>query len=375
MQNEPLLANISIAGRKHRERNIPCEDASIAVTSNGVSVVCVADGAGGSKYTHAGYGSKAIVKCISDLLTQHFDAIYFEQRENLVKSIIVTAVQSQLAILVDEHKLSGLEPLSSTMLFCAVKGDLMICGHIGDGLICKVSPSGVSPITLPQNGENASTTFFVTFPNAQEYLRLIRTTTDDTHAILLMTDGVEDLVYDSSKYFVMPVVARIAEIMNNPREEIEKQLSQTVRSFFIDSAPYSDDASLGIIYFPNTRIPDFSMLATDKAIVKKDEHDTLTNLQKEMLPSVVRAKSILSPSKTPKTSEEESKDIEKMKKHIVAQDDSASSDEKPMDDNEKTTELDEKEDDSRGFAPPAWIFIVVLALFAISLCLAIYLLG
>ena len=42
---------ITTIGNKHVNRGTPCEDASYAVTKNGVSVVCIADGAGGKQYT------------------------------------------------------------------------------------------------------------------------------------------------------------------------------------------------------------------------------------------------------------------------------------------------------------------------------------
>ena len=38
---------ITTIGNKHVNRGTPCEDASYAVTRDGVSVVCIADGAGG----------------------------------------------------------------------------------------------------------------------------------------------------------------------------------------------------------------------------------------------------------------------------------------------------------------------------------------
>ena len=67
---------ITTIGNKHVSRGTPCEDASFAVTRNGVSVVCIADGAGGKQYTDARFGSDCAVHVISDTLCDHFDALY-----------------------------------------------------------------------------------------------------------------------------------------------------------------------------------------------------------------------------------------------------------------------------------------------------------
>ena len=150
------VAAVTVIGQKHRQRGVPCEDASIAVSANGVSAVVVADGAGSKQYTHARFGSAAAVKTIADLLTEHFDALYNENREAAVRSLIIAALHVKFADLIVEHKLDSIERLSCTLLFCAVKDRRMIAGHIGDGLIVKVTPSGLSPLTMPQNGASSA---------------------------------------------------------------------------------------------------------------------------------------------------------------------------------------------------------------------------
>jgi len=150
----------------------------------------------------------------------------------------------------------------------------------------------MQPITLPQNGEVAASTLFVTLPDAQNYLRVIRTTTDDTHAVILMTDGVCDMVFDQTKLLLMPVVARLAELGGLPGPERERELTKTIRSFIIDASPISDDASIGLIYFSDTEAPDFDSLPLDKEICHRDPKDDLQNVQDEILPKVRFAREI-----------------------------------------------------------------------------------
>ncbi len=293
MTKLPTLANVSLIGNKHISRGTPCEDASISKTANGVSVVCVADGAGGAKYTHARFGAKCAVETVADLLCNHFDAFYFENRESISRSLLVTAIHSNMADLLVEHELNGLERLSCTLLFVAVKGNMVLAGHIGDGLICRVSSHGISPLTLPQNGENASSTYFITFPNAQEYLRFFRTTTDDTHAFVLMTDGVEDMVYDSSSQLVRPVVARLAELASEGKKEAEDKLAKILQEFVVGAGQNTDDASVGIVYLNDTLAPESASLPDSKENIERDFNDSIKNVQMELLPQVKRAQEIL----------------------------------------------------------------------------------
>ena len=293
MTKLPTLANVSLIGNKHISRGTPCEDASISKTANGVSVVCVADGAGGAKYTHARFGAKCAVETVSELLCKHFDAFYFENRESISRSLLVTAIHSHMADLLVEHELDGLERLSCTLLFVAVKGNMVLAGHIGDGLICRVSSHGISPLTLPQNGENASSTYFITFPNAQEYLRFFRTTTDDTHAFVLMTDGVEDMVYDSSSQLVRPVVARLAELASEGKTEAEDKLTKILQEFVVGAGQNTDDASVGIVYLNDTVAPDSASLPDSKENIERDFNDSIKTVQMELLPQVKHAQEIL----------------------------------------------------------------------------------
>ncbi len=287
------IVSTSLTGRKHRDKGKPCEDASLSVNQGGVSVICLSDGAGGSQYTHAEIGSKCVVQTVCDLMIRHFDAFFFELHESTVRSVLVAAVQSELAILAQELSIEGMDRLSATMIFCAVKDTRMICGHIGDGVIARVTGSGLQPITLPQNGEDASSTIFMTLPDAQDYLRIIRTTVDDTHAVVLMTDGISDLVFDGTKLLIMPVVARLAELGSFAADESEKQLIQTIRSFIIDASPLSDDASIGIMYFPDTISPDISNIPSEKENCIRNTGDAMKIVQKEILPRVMMAKSII----------------------------------------------------------------------------------
>lgn len=287
------MLNISLSGRKHKEKSKPCEDASMTMRRNGVSVVCLSDGAGSSQYSHSDRGSQCVVETVCELLTKHFDAFYYDNHEALVRSVLVAAIQSELTIRANELSLANSDSMAATMLFCAVKDTRIIFGHIGDGIISRITGSGIQLVTIPQNGEDISSTIFVTLPHAQNYLRMIRATTDDTHAIVLMTDGVSDLVYDNTKLLLMPVVARLAEFGALPYEDGKAELERTINNFVVESSPLSDDASIGIIYFDGTKRPDPETLITDKPFVPRTSYDNISSVQHDILPRVQKAREII----------------------------------------------------------------------------------
>lgn len=289
---KPELTCLSLTGRKHTEKNMPNEDACFTMSENNVHVICISDGAGGSFYTHAGIGSLTAVQTIAKLMTKHFDAFFLDVRENVVRSIIVTAIQSELAIKAKEHNLKTIDKMAATFMFCAVKDSRVIFGHIGDGLIARISSSGVVPVTLPQNGEDASSTYFITFPDAQDYLRIVRTTTDDVHAFVMMTDGISESVFDSSTYHVFPVVARLAELGAPNEVDRYSKLEAAIGEHIIQKSPLSDDATIGIMYFPGTPAPDFDALPKEKPVPQIDFSDLMKNVQMDILPRVKLAREL-----------------------------------------------------------------------------------
>lgn len=295
---------VTTIGKKHISREIPCEDASFAVQKNGVSVVCIADGAGGKKYTHARFGSACAVQTIADILTEHFDALYNENREAAVRSYFMAKIRIAFADIIAEKELDTLDQLSCTLLFVAVKDRRMIIGHLGDGLVVRISPSGLSPFSMPQN-EKDGTTFFITAGHAADYLRFIKTTVDDCHAVALMTDGVQDNVYDDEAGLVKPVVAKMAETFKDGREKGEAAIKEILEKYIVGSSNVSDDSSFGVLLFEGTQAPDVTMLesSAEKFGVSDENFMTVAKAIKEDL---MKASEIISGAAAKSEDEKES---------------------------------------------------------------------
>ena len=283
---------ITTIGNKHVNRGTPCEDASYAVTKNSVSVVCIADGAGGKQYTDARFGSDCAVHVITDTLCEHFDALYSENREAAVRGYLMAKLRVAFADIMEERTIDVIDRLSCTLLFVAVKDRRMMIGHIGDGLIVRISPSGVSPISMPQNDKDGKT-YFVTAAHADNYMRLLKTTVDDIHAIALMTDGVQDSVYNEEAGLVKPVVAKMAETFASGREEGEKSVLETVQKYIVGSSNVSDDASFGVMLFEGTKAPDPDTLESE-ASKFSSSGETFKELSQSIKPELIKAHEIIS---------------------------------------------------------------------------------
>lgn len=282
---------VTTIGNKHVNRGTPCEDASYAVTKNGVSVVCIADGAGGKQYTDARFGSDCAVHVIADTLCDHFDALYSENREAAVRGYLMAKLRVAFADIMEERTIDVIDRLSCTLLFVAVKDRRMMLGHIGDGLIVRVSPSGLSPISMPQNDKDGKT-YFVTAAHADNYLRFLKTTVDDVHAIALMTDGVQDSVYNEEAGLVKPVVAKMAETFASGREEGEKSVLETVKNYIVGSSNVSDDASFGVMLFEGTKAPDPAALESEAARFASSS-ETFKDLSQAIKPELIKAHGII----------------------------------------------------------------------------------
>ena len=167
----------------------------------------------------------------------------------------------------------------------------MMIGHIGDGLIVRISPSGVSPISMPQNDKDGKT-YFVTAAHADNYMRLLKTTVDDVHAIALMTDGVQDSVYNEEAGLVKPVVAKMAETFAEGREEGEKSILETVQKYIVGSSNASDDASFGVMYFEGTKAPAPDTLESTAAKFASSA-ETFKDLSQAIKPELINAHEII----------------------------------------------------------------------------------
>lgn len=230
-----------LQGARHRTKNQPCEDRTYSLSENDVTVIALADGAGSKKYTHSADGAEYVTKTISKFFCNNFDRFYEKDDTDELSGVIMTVCQRALSAKADEIGVDDIVKMSSTLLVVAVKDNRMIACHIGDGVIGKLTSEGTEVVSAPDNGEFASTTYFITNPRADKHIHIIKSQTDDVISYFLMSDGTQEYVYDEVNKCFHDAARKMALLPYNSKGQ--EKLEQTILSYMIDADPSSDDCS------------------------------------------------------------------------------------------------------------------------------------
>lgn len=230
-----------LQGARHKIKKQPCEDRTYSLSENGVVVIALADGAGSKKYTHSAQGAECVTKTIAKFFCNNFDKFYEKEDTNELCSVIMAVCQRALKVKADEIDVDDIIKMSSTLLVVAVKDNKMIACHIGDGVIGRLTSKGTEVISAPDNGEFASTTYFITNPHANEHIHIIKDKIDDVISYFLMSDGTQEYVYDEVNKCFHDAARKMALFPYNSNGQ--EKLEQTIIEYMIDADPSSDDCS------------------------------------------------------------------------------------------------------------------------------------
>ena len=89
----------------------------------------------------------------------------------------------------------SLDSLAPTLLFSAFRSGRYIAGHVGDGVIGVKNRKDVIVLSMPDNGEHANTTYFLTDKHARAHLRLYAGLAKDGYGAMLMSDGMAESLF------------------------------------------------------------------------------------------------------------------------------------------------------------------------------------
>ena len=248
-------------GSRHKANNQPCEDRTYALSKNGVDVIALADGAGSSKYTHSAIGAECVTNVISEFFCNNFDKFYEKEDVEELRAVVMTVCQRALKKKAEELELDSIARFSSTLLCVAIKGERVIVCHIGDGVIGKLTPEGTQVVSAPENGEFASTTYFITNPRADEYIHIIKEEKQDAVSYFLMSDGTSDYVYNKFDTCFYDAAKKMA--LMSIVEEGQSKLENIITKYMIERDPKSDDCSFICISLED-RLPETDALLEEK---------------------------------------------------------------------------------------------------------------
>lgn len=190
----------SAIGKHHIDHNIPCQDDSAFVTVGDVLVGVVCDGAGSA--AHSEIGARECSRLIVSLIVSELGTDSGRNlnkvcsREFLESAILV--VRTRLQYLADE---SGFEfrDLSCTLVGCIASPSGGCFFHIGDGLAVAEMEGSPPILSLPENGEYANETYFVTASEWQPRLRITRLPAAQSGCVTLMSDGAAPFVVNKTR--------------------------------------------------------------------------------------------------------------------------------------------------------------------------------
>lgn len=260
---------IFLQGARHKSNGDPCEDRTYSLSKNGVDVIALADGAGSKEYTHAAEGAECVTKTICEFLCGKFDEVFETEDDSVLSQVVMTICQTALKKRAKELEIENIIALSSTLLCVAVKGNKVISCHIGDGAIGCLTESEIRVVSGPENGEFASTTYFITLPQADEYLHIDKFEKSPDDAVyFLMSDGTTEYAFDEYNNKFLDGAGKLALLVYD--KDGQEKLKDIVQNALIDSDKLSDDCSFIALCVSDKKPKLFSNKTNSKLVNKKN---------------------------------------------------------------------------------------------------------
>lgn len=249
--------NYEVIGKSHIKAKKVCQDKTFTYKENGAIVSALADGAGSYEYSDIG----AIIACksICKFIGDNFDELISISNANEVITKIVNHVVADIEKKADEMQCDK-DKLSSTLLCVAIKNSDVIVFHVGDGLIAGLKNGELKTLTMPDNGEFANATYFITSPRAFEKARLLKGKTSGFQGFALMSDGSSASLYN--KKLQKPAFA-IAKLIIGLQYTFSNAYLETVK-YLMDYEIHertTDDCSIALIANNELSLEEFNMLS------------------------------------------------------------------------------------------------------------------
>lgn len=192
------MAAASVQGVSHVRSEQPCQDAhAVALLPGGALIVAVADGAGSATLSEVG-AALAAQTAVTTIAASHplpamTDAESWQAllQESAQCALLRLAVEA-------EARCVDLNALATTLLLAVATETGTAALQIGDGAIVHAALHGVEgeveALTVPQNGEYANTTVFLTSPTAIETAQF--SLHPPASALALFSDGLQRIALD-----------------------------------------------------------------------------------------------------------------------------------------------------------------------------------
>ncbi len=221
-----LHAALSYQGESHRRSGIVNQDAWHCRSRGGLIVGAVCDGAGSQIWSHLGSRFLSLLAC--RWLESKFDELH-SCDDIAIRRDFFNFARPRFQVYA---RLCGhsQEELACTLILAALHQDgRWLALHLGDGVLLAQTSRQTIPVSLPDNGENATVTWFFTSPDAPPRTRVYQgrgyLQGDRICGLLLASDGIEKALVHlhtgKAALISSVLVRRLAQV---GREELERQL-------------------------------------------------------------------------------------------------------------------------------------------------------
>jgi len=233
-----IFAAASVRGTSHVRAGTRLQDAKRCfelTTPMGVPVFCsvVSDGAGSAKF--GGEGASLVCRTFATSVQEFLEASAELPDEEVIWSWMDDA-RDRIANAARKRDLTPRDFAATLVFTLATPEEVVLC-HIGDGAAVGREAQTGEWVTLshPENGEYASTTYFIT--DEQGPHARFQRYDGEFDAVAAFSDGIEGLVIDSKTGsphpgFFQPVIRPLEASEGHGRQTLlSKQLAQ-----FLDSS-------------------------------------------------------------------------------------------------------------------------------------------
>lgn len=257
-------------GRNHALEGIPCQDkTAMLVDKDGSIAISLADGAGSARLSHI--GATYVTKWTVKYLLEHFNDLYSGIKNN-EKEMFLEKINIELSHLAEDNKCSK-NDFASTLLFCAIKDEKFIAGHIGDGVIGIHGSSGAELFSAPLNGTYINETVFVNDATIDEF-RIYNGEIGEIDGFMLLSDGSANSLFEYKSNSFSIAAEQIFTYSRIIREDIFNQL---LSESFDDTVRKrtGDDCSIALL---SSEIKDMNNVNPEmlKAIFDIDRNDKVS---------------------------------------------------------------------------------------------------
>jgi len=240
------VGTVSVPGQDKNGDQKQNQDCASDFYDRDLAIIVVCDGAGSK--TFGGVGSYYLCRVLIRYLrlTKPSDHVIF--RESIERAIV--RFRCVIERLCRQKNLRvTLEDFACTMMVCfrqiCADRTLNYCAHLGDGAIFYLDSTFETAefVSLPENGEYANQTYFVTDENWREHLR-IHSPPDGAFNLILMTDGVTPMALKNNEPFFDFVRPLMSFLNNSSSQEGNQSLAKMLGSKK-SMAISADDKSVG----------------------------------------------------------------------------------------------------------------------------------